>query len=225
MHFLAGSWRSNLWKIRQGNLIHSWQNPCSPSGYDPDRCPKWILTGSVIILSEEDLDLFQKNLGEDPDWSGWNLENRNCKDLEQDCDLILLRSCSITILAEPFGLSPGMIRNETRDREISSWISLMTELRVFLESGDGSSLKVEKRRFRLKIGRGLVASESNASKSTGDDVETVLEESFNEPCSYNAASSTSALIKSVIFFVVPSDTWTSFTHFNLNFPSRNWAIK
>ena len=70
MHFLAGSWRSNLWRIRQGNLSHSWQNPCYPSGYDPDRCPKWILIGSAIILSEEDLELFQKNPGEDPDWSG-----------------------------------------------------------------------------------------------------------------------------------------------------------
>ena len=70
MHFLAGSWRSNLWRIRQGNIRYSWQNPYSPSGSDPDRCPKWFLTGSVIILSEEDLELFQKNPGQNPDWSG-----------------------------------------------------------------------------------------------------------------------------------------------------------
>ena len=70
MHILARSWRSNLYRIRQGNVRHSWQNPCSPSGCDPDRYPKWILTGSVTILSEEDLELFQKNPGEDPDWSG-----------------------------------------------------------------------------------------------------------------------------------------------------------
>lgn len=70
MYMLARSWRSNLYRIRQGNERHPWQNPCSLSGYDPDRCPPWILIGSVIILSEEDLELFEKNPGKDPDWSG-----------------------------------------------------------------------------------------------------------------------------------------------------------
>ena len=101
-----------LGRIRQANFSHSWQNPCSPSGYDPDRCPKWIPTGSVINVSKEDLELFQKNPEEDPDWSGSNLESRNGKDFEQDRDLIRLGSCSIRIVAEPFRVSPGVIRNE-----------------------------------------------------------------------------------------------------------------
>ena len=79
-------------RIRQANFSHSWQNPCSPPGYDPDRCPKWIRTGSVISVSKEDLELFQKNPGEDPAYSGSNLESRHCKDFEQDRDLILLGS-------------------------------------------------------------------------------------------------------------------------------------
>ena len=70
MHILAGSWRWNLWRIRQGNLRHSWQNPRSPTCYDPDRYPGWIRIRSGSIPSEQDLELFQKNPGKDPDRSG-----------------------------------------------------------------------------------------------------------------------------------------------------------
>ena len=71
--------------------------------------------------SKEDLELFQKSPGEDPAYSGSNLESRHCKDFEQDRVLILLGSCSIRILAEPFRVSPGTIRNDSRDPVFNSY--------------------------------------------------------------------------------------------------------
>ena len=115
IQILAGSYCSNLSRIHTGNAIQSWQDPCSPSCYDPGRFPWWILIGSAIILSEEDPEQFQKNPGKDPDWPRFNPGNRNYKDFEQDRDRILLGSCWIRILAGPCRISPGMLRNETRE--------------------------------------------------------------------------------------------------------------
>ena len=115
LQILAGSCCSNLCRIYQGDALQSWQDPCCPSCSDPGRFPWWILIGSAIIPSQEDLEQFQENPGKDPDWSGFIPGHRNDKDSKQDRYLILLGSCFIRILADPCRVSQGMIRNETRD--------------------------------------------------------------------------------------------------------------
>ena len=39
IQILAGSCCSNLWRIHQGNVIQSWQDPCHPPCYDPSWFP------------------------------------------------------------------------------------------------------------------------------------------------------------------------------------------